>query len=194
VLTVDAARVCRTCSCPRLRTYRTTDAYCAACGHPAALHAEPLDELHIEPPRAEEPTALPLHHEEPIESSIHEVEVTPSWLPEPEPAARPIHEEETIPGSRRKPEVASSPPPVIQLTSTWLTGPDVVHSSPSKKERAPSLIQDEELEDEELESGWRAVLPSGVFFSVAIAAAGVGLIAEGLAERFKELLTAAPWW
>jgi hypothetical protein len=53
----------------------------------------------------------------------------------------------------------------------------------------PSLIQDEELD-----SGWRAVLPSGLFVSVAIAAVGAGLIIEGLAMRFKELLAAAPWW
>ena len=53
----------------------------------------------------------------------------------------------------------------------------------------PSLIQDEELE-----SGWRAALPSALFVSVAIGAAGAGLIIEGLAMRFKELLVAALWW
>ncbi len=53
----------------------------------------------------------------------------------------------------------------------------------------PSLI-----EDEVLESGWRAVLPSGLFFSIAIASAGAGLIVGGLAMRFKELLAVAPWW
>jgi len=129
VATIDRARACLTCSCPGLRTYRAADAYCSACGHPAAQHGAAPDEQ----------DTAPIHEEKRVLSSLRELAPVPSSL----------HQEE----------------------------------------QAPSLIQDEVLE-----SGWRAVLPSGLFFSVAIAAAGTGLIVGGLAMRFKELLAAPPWW
>lgn len=132
MVTVDPARACLTCSCPRLRTYRTTDAYCAACGHPAAQHsADSPDRRDVAPIRTLEPAPAPV----------------PLRAPEPVP-------------------------------------------SPSgEAKRVPSPI-----DDEELESGWRAALPSARFVSIAIAAAGAGLVFEGLAMRFNELQAVAPWW
>ena len=40
-VTTDRPGVCLTCGCPKLHTYRPTDAYCSICGHPAAQHDAP---------------------------------------------------------------------------------------------------------------------------------------------------------
>ena len=137
--TIDRDRACLTCSCPSLRTYSSSDAYCSACGHPAAQHCALLDEQSIAPIPAPERIPIPLREPEPV----------PTALPEP-----------------------------ISL-------PNALYG----EKQPPNLS-----EDEGLESGWRAVLPSGLFFSIAIAAAGVGFIVAGLAIRFRELLAAAPLW